>query len=229
MPRYKCLQEDQRNKRRGVADVIEVLLRHGAFDHVLSAQIRVGRLRLPSEDIVGLVGVFAESAAEKTTFIVTLPSSKQFRAKRQGSPEIETFDIFRLHEATVDGNGAVELANGARLRAVEVKPALLPYTVTDLDFRILHRTIEFIEAEQECYTYPIHFERPAAALDCSTLAALRGRIPLLKELEGYIADEDPGLQIPSEQQIANTLRKFGMRIPSTRSRRARRPGAAPSS
>lgn len=124
MPRYRWLEEDQRNRRRGIADVIEVLLRHGAFDHPLAVQIRVGALRLPSEEVVGLVGVFVENPVEEATSIVTLPSSKQFRAKRHGSQEIESFDTFRLDGATFDGSGAVELADGARLCAVEVTPAL---------------------------------------------------------------------------------------------------------
>ncbi len=228
MPRYEWLQEDRRNKRRTIRDVIEVLPEDIAFEHARAAQIRVGALRLPSEEIVGLVSVFAESADDETIFIVSLPTSKQFQASRQSSAEIETYDIFQLDGATFDRSGA-ELADGTQLRAVEVIPALLAYRVTDLDWRIVYHTIEFIKAEEECYSYPIHFERPRDALDCSALPALKDRIPLLKQIQGYIADREPARKNLSEQQIANTLRKFGMRIPTGRPRRARRPGAAATS
>ncbi|TYO63875.1 hypothetical protein FXV83_24980 [Bradyrhizobium hipponense] len=124
MPRYKWLLEDQRSRRRTVADVIDVLHSQGVFDGARTAEIRVGALQVRSEEIVGLVAVFAESTTAETIFVVKLPSSKQFRAKRQGSQDAETFDIFRFHEAIIDGSGAVELADGTRLRAVELAPAL---------------------------------------------------------------------------------------------------------
>lgn len=227
MHRYEWLQQEQRQKRRGIADVIEVLLRYGAFHHVLATQIRVDALRLPSQEIVGLVAVFAESAAEETTFILTLPTSKQFRAARQGSPKVEEFDIFRLDGATVDSGGAVTLADGTRLRAVEVIPSLLPYHVTELDWCIVHHAIESLGAESECHRYPISFERPRDALDCSALPGLQDRIPLLKQIHGHMADREPQLEKLSKQQIANTLRKFGMRISRARPRRP--PGRPPGS
>jgi hypothetical protein len=183
---------------------------------VATAHIQVGALQLPSEEIVGLVNVFVESAADGKTLIVSLPTSKRFRAKRQCNSESETFDIFQLDGTTFDYSGGVKLPDGTHLRAVEVIPALLPYNVTDLDWCIVHHTIEFIGAEQECYRYPIRFERPRDALDCSALPALKNRIPLLKQIQGYIADREPAFKDLSEQQIANTLRKFGMRIPTSR-------------
>lgn len=225
MPRYERLQEDQRGKRRTIADAIEVLHSNGVFDAARTGEIRVGALQLPSQEIVGLVSAFVESAADETISIVSLPTSAQLRAKRQGNAELETFAIFQLDGATFDSSCSVELLDGTRLSAVEVIPSLLPYDVTDLDWRIVHHSIAFIRAEQECYRSPIPGWPPA--LDCSTLPALKGRIPLLKQIQGHIADRE--LKSPSEQQIANTLRKFGMRTPIARPRRARRPRAAPAS
>lgn len=222
MPRYEQLQEEQRDKRRTIADVIDVLYAQGV---VGAAKIRVGALRLPSDEIVGLVNAFVESTADDTIFVVSLPTSGHFRAQTQGGAEVETLEIFQLDEATVDGAG-VELADGARLRGVEVIPSLLPYHVTDLDWRIVHHTIAYLRAESECYRYPIHFERRRDALDCSALAALRDRIPLLKQVQWYIAGRDPTLKRLSEQKIADTLRKFGMRIPAPRTASRRMiPGA----
>lgn len=124
MPRHQWLHEDQRNKRRTIAGAIDVLHSQGIFESARTVEIRVAALQVRSEEIVGLGAVLAESAAAETIFVVTLPSSKQFRAKRQGGYDTETFDIFRLHEAIIDGSGAVELADGTRLRAVELVPAL---------------------------------------------------------------------------------------------------------
>ena len=203
MPGYERLQEDQRDKRFTIADTIDVLVQKNiALEHPGAARVQVGGLQLPSEEIVGLVNVFVESAADDKTFIISLPTSTQFRAKRQDTSEIETFEIFQLDGATFDCSGDVELPDGTHLCMVEVIPALLPYHVTDLDWCIVHHTIEFIGAEQECYTYPIHFERPRDALDCSTLPTLKDRIPLLKQIQGYIADQEPTLRDLSEQQIA---------------------------
>ncbi|MGY3343523.1 MULTISPECIES: hypothetical protein [unclassified Bradyrhizobium] len=205
------LQRDKRNKRRSIADALNVLHQHAAFYGGHTVKIRIGRLRLPSQDIVGLVGVCAENAAAETAFIVTLPTCKKVRARRLGREDLEEFDIFQLDGATVHGNGNVELVDGTRLRAVEVVPALLPYNVTDLDWHILHHTIAIMKAEQECYTYPIRFAQPTDALDCSKLPALRGKVPPRKEiLRHIIAKQGPALKRPSRQKIDDTLRKFGM-------------------
>lgn len=219
MPRYEWLQPDERTKRRSIADAIDLLPSDGAW----RGEIRVSGLQLPSQDVVGLIAVFAEHAAADTTSIVTLPSAKQFRARPEGSQELETFDIFRLDGATLDGRGTIELVDGTRLRAVEVVPALLPYNVTRRDWLILHHTIARMKAEQECYTYPIRFADRRVALDCSTLRNLSGRIPLLKQIQGDIADQEPALKDLSQQKIADTLCKFGIRIP--RPRQAQRRGS----
>ena len=58
MPRYERLQEEERDKRRTISDVIEVL-RQQIGDERVRAQVRVSALRLPSEEIVGLLNVFA--------------------------------------------------------------------------------------------------------------------------------------------------------------------------
>ncbi|WP_128957109.1 hypothetical protein [Bradyrhizobium zhanjiangense] len=224
MPRYEWLQPDERKNRRSIADTIDVLHAHAVFDGVRTVKIRIGGLRLPSQDVVGLVAVFAENAAAETTFIITLPSARQFRAQCHGRQKLEKFDIFRLDGATVDGNCNVELVDGTRLRAVEVIPALLPNKVTDLDWRILHLTIAMTNAERECYAYPIRFAQPGDALDCSTLPDLKGRVPLLKEIKAYIEEREPALKNLSEQTIADVLCKFGIRIP--RPRRTRGLGSA---
>ncbi|MGY4334513.1 hypothetical protein ACVWWG_008930 [Bradyrhizobium sp. LB7.2] len=222
MLRFESLQDDKREDRRSMADAINLLQPDGTW----KGEIQVRGLNLLSEEIVGLVAVFVENAAAQTTSIVTLPSAKQFRARRYESQEFEEFDIFRLDRATFDGSCNVGLVDGTRLRAVEVIPALLPYNVTDLDWCILHHTIAMMKAEQECYTYPIRFAQPSDALDCSRLPSLTGRVPLLKQIHWYIADREPALKDLSEQKIADALCKFGMRIPRPRRTRRLRSTAA---
>jgi hypothetical protein len=221
MPSYEWLEPDERNKRRSIADATDLLPSDGAW----RGEIRVGGLQLPSREVVGQVAVFAKNAVAGSISIVTLPTCKKSRGRREGSQELEEFDIFRLDGAIVNGRGTVELVDGTRLRAVEVVPALLPYNVTDLDWCILHYTIALIKAERECYTYPIRFARPSDALDCSTLLGLNARV-LLKQIQGYIAEREPALEDLSEQKIADALCKFGMRIPSPRRTRRLRSTAA---
>ncbi|MGY3508887.1 hypothetical protein [Bradyrhizobium lupini] len=206
MPSYEWLQPDERNKRRSIADATDLLPSDGAW----RGEIRVGGLQLLSGEVVGQVAVFAKNAVAGSISIVTLPTCKKSRGRRQGSQEVEEFDIFRLDGAIVDGSGTVELVDGTRLRAVEVVPALLPYNVTDLDWRILHHTIALMEAEEACCTYPTPFGQPNKALDCSKLPGLRGKVPPRKEILRYIAKQEPALKRLSRQKIADTLHKFGM-------------------
>ncbi|MBR1295113.1 hypothetical protein [Bradyrhizobium ottawaense] len=201
MPPFEWLQPNECKNRRSIADAVNHLP-----DGAWTGEIRVGGIRLPTGEIVGLVAVFSENA----TSGVALPGATKFQARRHGSEELEEFDVFRLDGATVDDSCTVELVDGTRLRAVEVVPALLPYNVTDLDWRILHHTIALMKAEQECYTYPIRFAQPSDALDCSKLPALRGKVPPRKEILRYIAKQEPALKLPSRQKIDDTLHKFGM-------------------
>ncbi|MVT54804.1 hypothetical protein GPL17_30625 [Bradyrhizobium yuanmingense] len=216
------LRPDGREKRRSIVDAMDALRQRAAFDGEHTVKIRTGGLRLPSQDIVGLVVVVAENAAGETIDMIPLPACEIIRAKRQGSDKCEEFSVFRFDGATVDGCGVVELTDGTRLRAAEVEPALLFHKVTDLDWRIVHTTIAFIHAGHECYRSPTPESPPL--LDCSRLPSLDSRCGL-KQIQGYIADQMPALAPPSQQQIANSLRKFGMRIPLERPRRG---GAATS-
>ncbi|TWB59230.1 hypothetical protein [Bradyrhizobium sacchari] len=215
MPHCESLQPEERDNRRSIADAVDLLHQHAAFDGGHTVKIRIGGLRLPSQDIVGLVAVCAENAAAETSFIVTLPTCKKIRARSHSREDLEEFDIFQFGGATVHGNGNVELVDGTRLRAVDVIPVLLPYNLTELDWVILRRTIEMKGAEQECYTYSIPFDRPVKAFDCRNLP-LRGTAPPVKEILRYIAKREPTLKRLSRQKVDETLRKFGMWRPRTR-------------
>src|ERR1700733_13602794 len=132
MSEYKELSEGQWKKRRTLADAIEVLHRDVGFQGDDRAQIRLGRMQLPSGDIVNLTGIFFESSVHQKTFIVWLPTAVKFRAILQDQSVIGQFDIDRLQEATFDDAGNVELSDGTRMHAVEIIPAHLPYELSDL-------------------------------------------------------------------------------------------------
>jgi hypothetical protein len=217
LPQYKRLREEGRTLRRTIADAIEVLRQDARFKDTDRARIQVGGLRLPSQETVGLVGVLFDSLDERT-FIVSLPTSGEFRAKRPGHSKADIFDIFELDDAIVDGNCAIQLRDGTVVRAVEVVPALLPHIVTETDLSIVHQTIELVGAKDETrYRFPADLKLlPADGLDCGTLPSLQDRIPLLKRIKAHIEDHEPSLKGISEQQISDSLQKFGMRIPKKR-------------
>jgi hypothetical protein len=225
MASYEVLGEKEWKKRRTVADAIEVLHMGVGFEGDDRAQIRLGPIRLPSGDIVSLAGIFFESAVHHKTFIVWLPTAAKFRAYSQGQSEIAQFDINRLEQATLDDAGNVELCDGTRMRAVEIIPAQLPYKLSDLDRAIITVTISATRAQDQCSysTEGLFSEHPnddprIGFFDCSKLAGLP--IPELKVIKGLIEDRARKLKSVSEPKISATLRKFGMRIPVARPRRA---------
>src|SRR5256885_1752580 len=112
MSAYEVLGQGDWNKRRTVADAIEVLYRDGGFEGGDRAEIRLGPMRLPSGDIVNLVAIFFESAVQQKTFIVWLPTAVKFRAILHDHSVIDQFDIGRLEEAILDEAGNVELRDG---------------------------------------------------------------------------------------------------------------------
>jgi hypothetical protein len=144
------------------------------------------------------------------------------RPKRQGEAEARLFSIFELDGAKIDNNGSVRLSDGAVLRAVEVIPANLPLKPSELDWLIVHHVIWIIEAEDRCYRSLREHAKPKCldlpedivpeirSIDCGALKGLK--LPSLKYLAWQIAKRHPTLKF-SDQKIADTLRKFGMRIP----------------
>ena len=223
MSEYAVLGEKDWKKRRTIADAIDVLQRSAGFDRDDRGQIQLGRIRLTSREVVSLTRVSFESAAHQKTFIVNLPTATKFKATSQGQMIID--DIDRLEGATLDEKGNVELQDGALIRAVEIVPAPLPYNISDLDRVIVAATILKLDALEQCsYSsgamlseYAEH-DPYANLIDCSKLAGFA--VPELKIIKGHIADLAPKFAAVSEQKISDTLRKFGMRIPSKRTRRA---------
>lgn len=218
MPLYKRLAEDERHLRRTAADALEVLRHQAGFQDADRAIMDVGLLRLPSGDSVGLVQIVFKSVASEKISCVSLPTSTHFSAIPRDLPARRRFDIARLHGAAVDGQGHVQLTDGTRLRAVEMEPARLPVEPSPLDWRIVHLTLELIDA-RHCYRSlreDLPIEQHALVPDLHFLDA--GRLsnlsmPPLKDIAGFVERKYKKV---SGQQIANSLRKFGIRFPQRR-------------
>ncbi len=225
MSTHEVLGEREWKTRRTVADAIDVLHQDVGFEGDDRAQFRLGPMRLASGVIVSLVSVYFSSAARQKTFIVWLPTAVKFRAILRDQSVIDQFDIDRLEEATLDNAGNVELCDGTRMRAVEIIPVPLPYKLSGLDCVIIRLAISKIDAQDKCSysTEGLFSEHPnddpyIGYIDCSKLTGLC--VPELKVIKGYIGERAPRLKSVSEQTISNALRKFGMRIPVARPRRA---------
>jgi hypothetical protein len=222
MQSYVRLSEERRNSRRTVADVISVLSDEAGFAEDDHAEIRIGCLTLPSTEVVGLVQILFRHPSDGKVYVVYLPTSTCFLARRPNGSRRDCFSIEELDGATFSNAGIVLLNNGLTLRAVEVVPCRLPEP-TELDWRIVHHTISIIRAEGHCYRdlrddLPPNYRDMVPdlrVLDCSRLSGLT--IPLLKVITSRLREREPTLRNLSDQKIADALRDFGMRIPARRS------------
>jgi hypothetical protein len=196
MPEFHRLREEHRNLRRTVADAIDVLTDAGGFGDHDRAKVRIGLIRPPSGEVVGLTDVLFENPVEEKVYIVSLRTSARFRASL-GSSRRHLFEIARLHGAVVESAGNVRLGDGTELRAVEVVPTHLPYDPTGHDWRIVHAAITALQAEERCYR-DLRKDFPRSeqymvpdwrAIDCSKLSGLD--LPPLRELALRIAEIDP--------------------------------------
>ena len=218
MRRYLRLAEDERPKRRTVADALAVLQSLPAFSDRAKLRLAVHPLRLPSGKIVGLVDL-EYHAGDDLVFVASLATSTKFHAARQAASQREEFDIFRLDKASAEaGNASVTLADGTSLRSVEVIPARLPYRPSELEQRIIYRFVEMRGAQDRCFPRLSDRTPPAfrkfvpehiCALDCQALAQLEP--PLLKVFASYLMDHDSELSSLSSQKLADALANFGVR------------------
>jgi hypothetical protein len=218
------LEEQQRTQRRTGADALDVLSRYSDLQACNHLQFKIGGIVLPSGDIVGIANLFCELQAPGKTLIVSLAASKAFRARSNERSELNTFDISALDGASLKLDGSVEMRNRTVFRSIEVLPSKLPYELSELDWRILHRVISLMGIEGQCYIRPDYFG-PSVSVQNNALidfSTLKGRItPLLKQIQGDPSDWDRLDKAPSQQKIADTLAKVGMRRPARRTQQAR--------
>lgn len=226
MRRFERILDEEKNGRRTIADAIDVLHIHANFGEQDRAIIRVDSLPLLSayQNVAQVHAVF-DNLPRDVTYFVWLPSASKFKARRDAGAGYDIFSIFELGGATIHFDGTVLFSDDRRFRAVEVVPEALPYDLTDLEWRILHRTIQYMGIEDRVYRsywegLAMHLREglpDRRSLDFSRLVGLD--VPLLKQIKGYIEDNDTPARTPSPETIAVTLKKCGMRIPAARSRR----------
>jgi hypothetical protein len=216
MPQYARLQEERRTRRRTVADALDIVHQVLGLDETPQGQIRVTPLRLPSGQCTALVDVVFPDLE----CIVSLPTSARFRALSGTSSQRSVFEIFRLDGAEICPDRTVLLADGTRLRAVEVIPTHLPYEPSELEVQILRHVIDLTRSHH-CYRsiregLPEHLQHlvpDLRALDYSRVHTIQA--PPLKLIDFV---KEHGLMV-SSQKIADALATFGVRVPRRRPRR----------
>src|SRR5713226_6208348 len=218
MKHHERLREGERNQRLTVSHAIDVLANDADFGDDDFAEIEVGILSLPSQEKVGLANVFFNSRSLGKVLVVSLATSAEFWAIRQGEVEACRYRIFELNGAKVDNSGVVRLSGGAVLRAVTVIPAKLPLKPSELDFRIIHHTISIAGAQDRCYRSLREHAKPNCPdvseemipatrfIDCSTFKDFE--LPSLKSIAQQIGQRDPTLKKLSRQKIADALCNF---------------------
>jgi hypothetical protein len=152
---FQVLAEEDRGKRWTLVDALEMLRTKANFEEGDAAEIRLGMLRLPSSVIAYLVCVSFDSAIHQRTFLVRLPTASSVRARFEGKPQLQEFEITRLHGATINGQGHVRLSDGAQVRAVEIVPARLPYNITPLYWAIVRQTVAALGTRKSVGMTPV--------------------------------------------------------------------------
>jgi hypothetical protein len=218
MQPYVRIREEDRDKRRTIADALDVMWQEFGFCDVDGAHIRIGPFRLDSGQCTALVDIVFPNLE----CMVGLPTSSRFKARSGTSAQHGEFEISRLTGAEIGADGAVLSTDGTRLRGVEVIPTHLPDQLSKREQRIIGHLIRQTGAYHCFRNY--RDELPEAFREgCPDLWVLDfGRLctidaPPLKVIRGYIEDHEPGLRV-SNQKIADTLAMCGIRIPRRRRR-----------
>jgi hypothetical protein len=227
---YKVLREASRGLRTTLADALDVLHNEAAFRTEDRARVALQPLQLQTDRLAWLVSLLFDGPDVSTGFIVPLRTASAFSAIDMDGSCKRQFGIELIDGATVDSCGIASVANGERLRAIELVPAQLPYELSELEQRIIHLTISIMEgAEDRCYRdlrddLPAsdHYGIPSLRfLDFSKLTEGADRpplpVPYLKVIRGKYEATYPHDESPSEQKIADALEKAGMRVPRRRS------------
>jgi hypothetical protein len=145
--KYVALQEEQRANRRTIADAMEVVRQEQGIDDIAHAEIRLAPLQLPSGKSTAVVQVLFPDLGCS----VSLPSSPRFRALNATSSQRTVLEISLLDGARICSDNSVVLADGTRLRAVELLPTYLPYNLSQLEERILLHVISLTKSGSSCY------------------------------------------------------------------------------
>ena len=197
------------NSVRSIADAIDALRNEAQLTPGSFLQVQTRPIRLPSGEEPSLIFLTCRNGNDQPLYGVALPTSLQFTGRSEDSGSVQTFPIARLNRARVHEDSLVVLEDGTRLQAVSVIPTPLPYTLTEIQKRIIYWTIALLGGE-DCYRYG----RANPDLDGLDYSALYGlSVPTLNVIERHIYKSDPTLRKISRQTIANALSACGMRLP----------------
>lgn len=197
-------------------DALEVLRTQAGFQEPDVATFWICHLELSEGDTLPLVQL--RFIKDNVVHCVSLPAAKQFKARRENPLIYLDFAIDRLFGARIDGRGHIRLIDGTELRDMVVRPGFLNTEPTPLDWRIVHLTLELIGA-RHCYRslrddlppQHRHMVPDFYLLDVRRLSGLS--LPPLKDIVAFVCRR---YRKVSGQQVANSLRKFGMRLPRPR-------------
>jgi hypothetical protein len=215
--KYETLSEGNKHNRRTVADAVDLLIKHAGFQSSDSAKIRTIQFPLAAKEPLAQLCIVFQRLDASVTFLVWLPTSSRFTARASDQTTTKQFNTPDLNEASVDYSGNVALRSGAQLKAVEVIPASLPFELSDLDRRILMSTISFMKIEDLVFRTLGEELDPEARATLPVIRAidfqrLRGlEMPLLKQLQAFMAESGDFIKTPSLQKISTTLSNCGMR------------------
>jgi hypothetical protein len=140
------LKEDSRDKRRTVADALEVIRQEPEVEEMAGAEIRVSPFELPSGEATAVVAVVCPDF----DCFVSLPASWWFTALSEKCSQRQRFEIPCLDDAKVGPDGSIVLTDGRRLRGVEMVPSHMPYAMSPVEQRILWHVIALTES-YDCY------------------------------------------------------------------------------
>jgi hypothetical protein len=218
METHERLAESDRHLRCTAMDALEVLRQRAGFQDDDQAQFQIGLMQLPSGDKVGLIDIRFNRSAHKTVYCVSLPAATHFNAIPDGFPVSRRLEVSLLDQTLIDSRGRVRLKDGRLLRALKIEREHLSLEPSDLDWRVVHLTLELIGAK-DCYRslregLPPDQRETVPDLYFLDVARLSGlALPPLQDITRYVASRDRKV---SGQQIANSLRRFGMRRPQAR-------------
>jgi hypothetical protein len=84
MRRVERLLDEEKDKRRTIADAVEVLCKHGHFREHDHAIVRVDPFQLPSRELIAQVHAVFDSPDGDSSYLVWLPSSGKFKGRSGG-------------------------------------------------------------------------------------------------------------------------------------------------
>ena len=198
-PKKSRSTTDTRQARRTLADALHALTENP------QAEVRIAPMLLQDGSHAASVAVIVSRPS------VLMPSATHFTALDTSGVPVRR-EIAALDCAVTDFNGNVKLADGTRVRAVELELAPITRELTPEQGNVLRCVLKVLGAENRCY-------RPLApdllpglmVLDYAKVAELgEDELPSLKAIERDVLREMRGI---TRHKLAEVLALAGLRRP----------------